>query len=90
MLQAPNGSTKLELSKFHKPVDARGPQAAPANQLGLRNIAFAVDDIQATDDRLKADGFELVGAIGVYEDTYRLCYVRGPEGIIVSLAERST
>jgi catechol 2,3-dioxygenase-like lactoylglutathione lyase family enzyme len=90
MLQAPNGSTKLELSKFHEPVDERGPQAAPANQFGLRNIAFAVDDIQATVDRLKADGFELVGAIGVYEDTYRLCYARGPEGIIVSLAERIT
>jgi hypothetical protein len=65
MLQAPNGSTKLELSKFHKPVDEQGPQAAPANQLGLRNIAFAVDDIHATVDRLKADSFELVGAIGV-------------------------
>jgi catechol 2,3-dioxygenase-like lactoylglutathione lyase family enzyme len=90
MLQAPNGSTKLELSKLHKPVDERGPQAAPANEFGLRNIAFAVGDIQATVDRLKADGFELMGAIGVYEDIYRLCYVRGPEGIIVSLAERIT
>ena len=61
-----------------------------ANEFGLRNIAFEVDDIQATVDRLRADGFELVGGIGVYEDIYRLCYVRGPEGIIVSLAERIT
>ena len=76
--------------KFHKPVDEQGLQAASANQLGLRNIAFAVDDIHATVDRLRADSFELVGAIGVYEDTYRLCYVRGPEGIIVSPAERIT
>jgi catechol 2,3-dioxygenase-like lactoylglutathione lyase family enzyme len=90
MLQTPGGGTRLELSKFHEPVDERGSEAAPANQLGLRNIAFAVDDIHATADRLKADGFGLVGAVGVYEDIYRLCYVRGPEGIIVSLAERIT
>ena len=88
MLRAPNGGTKLELSKFHRPVDERGPQSAPANQLGLCNVAFAVDDIQAVVDRLHADGFDLVGEVGVYEDAYRLCYVRGPEGIIVSLAEQ--
>jgi len=88
MLRAPNGGTKLELSKFHRPVDERGPQPAPANQLGLCNVAFAVDDIQAVVDRLHADGFDLVGEVGVYEDAYRLCYVRGPEGIIVSLAEQ--
>ena len=90
MLRAPNGGTKLELSKFHRPVDERGPQSAPANQLGLCNVAFAVDDIQAAVDRLHADGFDLVGEVGVYEDAYRLCYVRGPEGIIVSLAEQVT
>jgi Glyoxalase/Bleomycin resistance protein/Dioxygenase superfamily len=90
MLQAPNGGTKLELSKFHKPVDEQGPQAAPANQLGLRNIAFAVDDIQATVDRLKRTASNWSAPSEFYEDTYRLCYVRGPEGIIVSLAERIT
>lgn len=90
MLRAPNGGTKLELSKFHTPVDERGPQSAPANQLGLCNIAFAVDDIQAVVGRLHADGFDLVGEVGAYEDAYRLCYVRGPEGIIVSLAEQVT
>jgi catechol 2,3-dioxygenase-like lactoylglutathione lyase family enzyme len=88
MLRAPNGGTKLELSKFHRPVDERGPQSAPANQLGLCNVAFAVDDIQAVVDRLHEDGFDLVGEVGVYEDAYRMCYVRGPEGIIVSLAEQ--
>jgi catechol 2,3-dioxygenase-like lactoylglutathione lyase family enzyme len=90
MLRAPNGGTKLELSKFHRPVDERGPQSAPPNQLGLCNVAFAVDDIQTVVDRLRADGFDLVGEVGVYEDAYRLCYVRGPEGIIVSLAEQVT
>jgi catechol 2,3-dioxygenase-like lactoylglutathione lyase family enzyme len=88
MLRAHNGGTKLELSKFHRPVDERGPQSAPANQLGLCNVAFAVDDIQAVVDRLHEDGFDLVGEVGVYEDAYRMCYVRGPEGIIVSLAEQ--
>lgn len=89
MLQAPNGSTKLELSKFHEPVDERGPQAAPANRFGLRNIAFAVDDIQATVDRLKADvrtGRRHRSLRGHLPAVLR----RGPEGIIVSLAERIT
>ena len=59
-----------------------------ANELGLRNVAFEVDDLRATIDRLDADGYGLVGGIGQYENTWRMAYVRGPEGIIVSLAER--
>jgi catechol 2,3-dioxygenase-like lactoylglutathione lyase family enzyme len=59
-----------------------------ANELGLRNVAFEVDDLQAATDRLAADGYGLVGGVGQYEDIWRMAYVRGPEGIIVSLAER--
>lgn len=87
LLRPPDGGTKLELSKFHRPVHEQGPRAAPANQLGLRNVAFEVDDIHATVASLMDDGFELVGDIANYEDVYLLCYVRGPEGIIVMLAE---
>jgi catechol 2,3-dioxygenase-like lactoylglutathione lyase family enzyme len=88
LLRLPGGGTKLELSKFHKPVHEQGPQAAPANQLGLRNVAFEVDDLHATVAWLKEDGFQLVGGIANYADIYLLCYVRGPEEIIVMLAER--
>ncbi|HYP24338.1 MAG TPA: VOC family protein [Actinomycetota bacterium] len=87
MLRPPGGGTGLELSKFHRPVPDRGPRAAPVNELGLRNVAFEVEDIHAVVDRLKAEGFELVGGIGNYEDVFLLCYVRGPEGIIVALNE---
>lgn len=90
MLRVPDGGTRLELSTFHRPVVERGPQPAPATQLGLRNVCFEVDDLHATVDRLSADGFGLVGGIGEYEGIWRMCYVRGPEGIIVSLAERIT
>jgi 4-hydroxyphenylpyruvate dioxygenase-like putative hemolysin len=77
MLQTPGGGTRLELSKFHEPVDERGSEAAPANQLGLRNIAFAVDDIHATADRLKADGFGLVGAPSGFTRTSTGCATCG-------------
>lgn len=87
MLQAPNGGTKLELSTFLNPVGERAPQSLPATEPGLRNVCFAVEDLQSIVDRVTADGFELVGGIADYEDTYRMCYVRGPEGIIVSLAQ---
>lgn len=88
MLRPPGGGTRLELSKFHRPAHEQGPRAAAVNELGLRNVAFEIDDIRATVDRLKAEGYELVGDIGNYEDVYLLCYVRGPEGIIVALNER--
>jgi catechol 2,3-dioxygenase-like lactoylglutathione lyase family enzyme len=87
MLSAPGGGTKVELSTFLHPTEPRAPQVLPANEPGLRNICFEVDDLQAIVDRLAADGFGLVGGIADYEGTYRMCYVRGPEAIIVSLAQ---
>jgi catechol 2,3-dioxygenase-like lactoylglutathione lyase family enzyme len=84
----PDGGTRLELSSFVRPDHEPGSPAAMANELGLRNVAFEVDDLQAAVDRLAADGYGLVGDIGQYEHIWRMAYVRGPEGIIVSLAER--
>jgi catechol 2,3-dioxygenase-like lactoylglutathione lyase family enzyme len=88
MLRPPDGGTRLELSSFVRPDAEPGSPAAMANELGLRNVAFEVDDLQAAVDQLAADGYGLVGGIGQYEDVWRMAYVRGPEGIIVSLAER--
>ena len=88
MLRPPDGGTRLELSSFVRPDHEPGSPAAMANELGLRNVAFEVVDLQATVDRLAEDGYGLVGGIGQYEDVWRMAYVRGPEGIIVSLAER--
>jgi catechol 2,3-dioxygenase-like lactoylglutathione lyase family enzyme len=87
MVQTPDGNGRLELVKFHSP-SAQGDQDAPANTLGIRHIAFAVDDIDTVVAGLQARGTELVGEVVQYEDSYRLCYVRGPEGIIVELAEQ--
>jgi catechol 2,3-dioxygenase-like lactoylglutathione lyase family enzyme len=78
----------LELSTFVRPEHEPGSPTAMANELGLRNVSFEVDDLQATVDRLAADGYGVVGGIGQYENIWRMAYVRGPEGIIVSLAER--
>ena len=88
MLRPPDGGTRLELSSFDRPDHLPGSPAAPANELGLRNVAFEVHDLQAAVDWAAADGYRLVGGIGEYEGSYRMAYVRGPEGIIVSLAER--
>jgi catechol 2,3-dioxygenase-like lactoylglutathione lyase family enzyme len=88
MLRPPDGGTLLELSSFVRPDHLSGSPAAMANELGLRNVAFEVDDLQTMVDRLVADGCGLVGGIGQYEGAWRMAYVRGPEGIIVSLAER--
>jgi catechol 2,3-dioxygenase-like lactoylglutathione lyase family enzyme len=89
MVRTPDGHGRLELTKFHTPkaVSAE-PANAPANTLGIRRIMFAVDDIEDVLARLQAHGAELVGEVEQYEDSYRLCYVRGPEGIIVALAEQ--
>src|SRR4051812_15615520 len=87
-LRLPDGGTKLELSSFIRPSHEPGSPAAMSNELGLRNICFMVDDIQAMVDRLAADGYGLVGGLGQYEDMWRMAYVRGPEGIIVALAQR--
>jgi catechol 2,3-dioxygenase-like lactoylglutathione lyase family enzyme len=88
MLRPPGGGAGLELSCFVRPEHKPGSPAAMANELGLRNVSFEVDDLQGTVDRLAADGYGLVGGIGRYENIWRMAYVRGPEGIIVSLAER--
>jgi catechol 2,3-dioxygenase-like lactoylglutathione lyase family enzyme len=88
MLRAPGGGTTLELSSFTRPDHLPGSPAASANELGLRNVAFEVHDLQAAVDHAAADGYNLVGGIGEYEGVWRMAYIRGPEGIIVSLAER--
>ena len=88
MVQAPGGKGRLELVKFHSPPTHTGDPHAPANTPGLRHLAFLVDDIHAVLAGLQARGTELVGELVRYEDSYRLCYVRGPEGIIVELAEK--
>ena len=88
MMRTPDGHGGLELTKFHRPTAVSAePKNAPANTLGIRRIMFAVEDIEVVLARLRARGAELVGEVAQYEDSYRLCYVRGPEGIIVALAE---
>jgi catechol 2,3-dioxygenase-like lactoylglutathione lyase family enzyme len=89
MLRTPDGHSRLELSKFHAPpVIRRTPEPAPVNALGYLRVMFAVDDIEDVLARLQAHGAELVGELERYQDSYRLCYVPGPEGIIVALAEQ--
>lgn len=88
MLRPPGGGTGLELSRFVRPEHNPGSPTAMANELGLRSVAFEVDDLQAAVDRLAADGYGLVGGVGQYENAWLMAYVRGPEGIIVALAER--
>jgi catechol 2,3-dioxygenase-like lactoylglutathione lyase family enzyme len=88
MVETPDGHGRLELTKFHAPSGGGGDRHAPANTRGIRHVAFAVDDIDAVVARLRARGAELVGEVERYEDSYRLCYIRGPEGVIVELAEQ--
>jgi catechol 2,3-dioxygenase-like lactoylglutathione lyase family enzyme len=88
MLATPDGQARVELSKFHSPSDQGGDRHAPANTPGIRHVTFAVDDIDAVVAGLRARGTELVGELVRYKNSYRLCYVRGPEGIIVELAEQ--
>jgi catechol 2,3-dioxygenase-like lactoylglutathione lyase family enzyme len=88
MLRPPDGGTGLELSSFVQPGHQPGSPGAMSTELGLRNVAFEVDDLDAILDRLTADGYGLVGGVGQYEQIWRMAYVRGPEGIIVSLAQR--
>jgi catechol 2,3-dioxygenase-like lactoylglutathione lyase family enzyme len=88
MMRTPDGHSRVELSKFHRPPPVRAePESAPANTLGIRRIMFAVDDVDDVVARLRGHGAELVGEIAQYEDLYRLCFLRGPEGIIIGLAE---
>ncbi len=88
MLRPPGGGTLLELSSFVRPDHLPGSPSAPANELGLRNVAFEVRNLDAAVEWAATNGYGLVGGIGQYEDVWRMAYVRGPEGIIVSLAER--
>lgn len=88
MMETPDGHGRLELTKYHAPKGGGGDRQAPANTPGIRHLAFAVDDIDAAVAGLRGRGAELVGEVERYEDSYRLCYVRGPEGIIVELAQK--
>jgi catechol 2,3-dioxygenase-like lactoylglutathione lyase family enzyme len=89
LMRTPDGHGRIELDKFHTPKAVRAePEDAPVNALGIRRIMFAVDDIDDVVARLLAHGAELVGELVQYEDTNRLAYVRGPEGIIVGLSEQ--
>ena len=89
MLRTPDGHGRVELTRFHTPPAVRAePEDAPANALGLRRIMFAVDDLDDVVARLRTHGAELLREIAQYEDLYRLCFVRGPEGIIVGLSEQ--
>ena len=88
MIETPDGHGRLELIKFHTPPATTAEPNAPVNTLGIRRIMFAVDAIEDVLTRLRSHGAELVGEVVQYEDKYRLCYVRGPEGIIVALAEQ--
>jgi len=88
MLRPPGGGVGLELARFLRPDHEPGSPLAMANELGLRNVCFEVDDLPAIVDGLAADGYGLVGGIGQHENIWRMAYVRGPEGIVVALAER--
>jgi catechol 2,3-dioxygenase-like lactoylglutathione lyase family enzyme len=89
VVRTPDGHGRVELSRFHRPPAVRAePESAPANALGMRRIMFMVDDVDDVVTRLRSHGAELVGEIAQYEDIYRLCFVRGPEGIIIGLSEQ--
>jgi catechol 2,3-dioxygenase-like lactoylglutathione lyase family enzyme len=89
MMPTPDGRSRLQLTTFHTPPAVRAePENAPANALGIRRIMFAVDDIDDVVARLRGHGAELVGEIAQYQDIYRLCFLRGPEGIIIGVAEQ--
>jgi catechol 2,3-dioxygenase-like lactoylglutathione lyase family enzyme len=88
MLRPPDGGTRLEVARFVRPDHLPGAPDAMANELGLRNVGFEVDDLQPIVDRLAADGYGLVGGVAEYENAWRMAHVRGPEGIVVTLSER--
>ncbi|MBV8244738.1 MAG: VOC family protein [Candidatus Eremiobacteraeota bacterium] len=90
MLRTPDGHGRLELSKFQTPAAVDTQTNLPVNALGIRRIMFAVTDIDDVVGRLTSHGAELIGEIAQYEDVYRLCYLRGPEGIMIALAEELT
>lgn len=87
MLQTPDGHGRIELVEFLSPATADGDRRAPANAPGIRHVTFAVDDVEEVLARIDSHGAELVGELETYGDSYRLCYVRGPAGIIIELAQ---
>src|SRR5919202_2116051 len=88
MMRMPDGHGRIELSRFLAPPPVADHRNAPVNALGYLRVMFAVDDIDETLERLREHGAQLVGEVVEYEDVYRLCYVRGPEGILIGLAEQ--
>jgi catechol 2,3-dioxygenase-like lactoylglutathione lyase family enzyme len=89
MMRTPDGHGRVELTRYHAPPAVRAePESAPANALGIRRIMFAVDDVDDVVARLRSHGAELVGEIAQYQDSYRLCFLRGPEGILIGIAEQ--
>ncbi|MCU1526402.1 MAG: putative lyase [Frondihabitans sp.] len=90
MMRTPDRSAKLELTKFRSPSDDEGIQPSKANRFGIRHIAFAVDELDDVLERLHLRGFGTIGSVQNYENIYRLCYVSGPEGIIIELAEEQS
>jgi catechol 2,3-dioxygenase-like lactoylglutathione lyase family enzyme len=87
MMRTPDGHGRLELSRFIKPAAVADHRNAPVNALGYLRVMFAVDDIDATLERLRKRGAQLVGEVVQYQDTYRLCYIRGPAGLLIGLAQ---
>jgi catechol 2,3-dioxygenase-like lactoylglutathione lyase family enzyme len=88
MMRTPDGHSRLEISRFLTPPTVADHRNAPVNALGYLRIMFTVEDVDDTLARLRPHGAELVGEVAQYEDTYRLCYIRGPEGILIGLAEQ--
>jgi catechol 2,3-dioxygenase-like lactoylglutathione lyase family enzyme len=89
MMRTPDGHSRIELSRFLTPPPVTDHRNAPVNSLGYLRIMFAVDDLDDTLARLRPQGAALVGELVQYEDKYRLCYIRGPEGILIGLAEQT-
>jgi catechol 2,3-dioxygenase-like lactoylglutathione lyase family enzyme len=90
MVKTPDGQGRLELMSYHTPEPVRTDQNAPPNALGLRRILFKVDNLEETLTRLRSQGADLIGEVAQFEDTYKMCYLRGPEGIMIALAEQLT
>lgn len=90
MMRTPDGHSRLELSRFIRPAVVVDHRTAPVNALGYLRVMFAVDDIDATLERLRKHGAQIVGEVVQYQDTYRLCYIRGPEGLLIGLAQELT
>lgn len=90
MMRTPDGHSRLELSRFIRPAVIADHRDAPVNALGYLRVMFAVDDLDATLDRVRKRGAQVVGEVVQYQDTYRLCYIRGPEGLLIGLAQKLT